>query len=114
MRAQSDRHAVLFMNCYALRQIFVTITVCRLTPTRFFGYTHNLCLFSDGNRQKLLDVGLVQAVLSSLDAYGDEPGGLELEDLMIAKTSIGFLLNASMKNGKFHCRIPLVLWIYAS
>ncbi|KAG9126173.1 hypothetical protein FRC07_004580 [Ceratobasidium sp. 392] len=50
------------------------------------------------NRQKLLDVGLVQSVLSALDAYGKESLELDLEDLKVAKTSVGFLLNASMKN----------------
>ena len=114
MLAQSDPPAVLSMNCYALRRTFVTTMVCLFTPARSSSSTHNLCAFSDGNRQRLLNVGLVEAVLSSLDAYGNEPVGLELEDLMIAKTSIGFLLNASMKNGMFYHPNKPALCIYAS
>jgi hypothetical protein len=35
-----------------------------------------------------------------LNAYSQEGLNLELQDLMVAKTAIGFLLNASMKNSK--------------
>lgn len=108
MPVQSGLRAVLFMNCYVLRRTFVMTTVCLFVSAHYLSATDDLRTFSDGNRQKLLDAGLVQAVLSSLDAYGDEPSGLELEDLMVAKTSIGFLLNASMKNGKFYFLIWLV------
>ncbi|KAB5594115.1 hypothetical protein CTheo_2452 [Ceratobasidium theobromae] len=65
----------------------------------------NLCNDNDGNRQRLLDVGLIQLVLATLDTYGQGEPDLELEDLMVAKTAIGFLLNASMKNNTMRTKL---------
>ncbi|KAG8684963.1 hypothetical protein FRC08_013383, partial [Ceratobasidium sp. 394] len=70
----------------------------RSTAYELLRVAANLCNDHDGNRQRLLDVGLVQLVLSALDAYGQESLELELDDLKVAKTSVGFLLNTSMKN----------------
>ncbi|KEP53304.1 hypothetical protein V565_033000, partial [Rhizoctonia solani 123E] len=53
----------------------------------------NLCNDNDANRQRLLDVGVVQHLLPMLSAYSQEGIELELEDLKVAKTSLGFLLN---------------------
>ncbi|CAE6465396.1 unnamed protein product [Rhizoctonia solani] len=58
----------------------------------------NLCNDNDANRQRLLDVGLIQHLLPMLSAYSQEGLELELEDLKVTKTSLGFLLNVSMKN----------------
>ncbi|KAG8733429.1 hypothetical protein FRC11_006316 [Ceratobasidium sp. 423] len=58
----------------------------------------NLCNDNDANRQRLLDAGLLQLVLPTLEAYSQEGLELELEDLKLTKISLGFLLNASMKN----------------
>ncbi|CAE6490110.1 unnamed protein product [Rhizoctonia solani] len=58
----------------------------------------NLCNDNDANRQRLLDVGLIQLLLPTLGAYSQEGIELELEDLKLTKTSLGFLLNVSMKN----------------
>ncbi|CAE6412998.1 unnamed protein product [Rhizoctonia solani] len=58
----------------------------------------NLCNDNDANRQRLMDVGLIQLLLPMLGAYSQEGLELELEDLKVTKTSLGFLLNVSMKN----------------
>ncbi|QRW00062.1 hypothetical protein RhiJN_28080 [Ceratobasidium sp. AG-Ba] len=70
----------------------------RCTAYELLRVAANLCNDHDGNRQKLLDVGLVKAVLSALDTYDQQSNELDLDDLKVAKTSVGFLLNASMKN----------------
>ncbi|CAE7083088.1 unnamed protein product [Rhizoctonia solani] len=58
----------------------------------------NLCNDNDANRQRLLDAGLLQLLLPMLDAYSQGGLELELEDLKVTKTSLGLLLNISMKN----------------
>ncbi|KAG8744125.1 hypothetical protein FRC12_014869 [Ceratobasidium sp. 428] len=76
----------------------------RSTAYELLRVAANLCNDHDGNRQKLLDVGLVQSVLSALDAYGQESLELDLEDIKVAKTSVGFLLNATMKNDSMRAK----------
>ncbi|KAF8744176.1 small GTPase mediated signal transduction, partial [Rhizoctonia solani] len=49
----------------------------------------NLCNDNDPNRQRLLDVGLLQLLLPMLSAYSQEGIELELEDLKVTKTSLG-------------------------
>ncbi|CAE6510070.1 unnamed protein product [Rhizoctonia solani] len=65
----------------------------------------NLCNDNDANRQRLLDVGLLQLVLPMLEAYSQEGSELELEDLKLTKISLGFLLNASMKNDTLRAKL---------
>ncbi|KAJ1309709.1 hypothetical protein OPQ81_006474 [Rhizoctonia solani] len=65
----------------------------------------NLCNDNDANRQRLLDVGLIQLVLPTLSAYSEEGVELDLEDLRLTKTSIGFLLNVSMKNDTVRAKL---------
>ncbi|CCO33297.1 hypothetical protein BN14_07371 [Rhizoctonia solani AG-1 IB] len=65
----------------------------------------NLCNDNDPNRQRLLDTGLFQLLFPMLSAYSQEGIELELEDLKVTKTSLGFLLNASMKNDALRAKL---------
>ncbi|CAE6421699.1 unnamed protein product [Rhizoctonia solani] len=65
----------------------------------------NLCNDNDENRQRLLDIGLFQLLFPMLSAYSQEGIELELEDLKVTKTSLGFLLNASMKNDTVRAKL---------
>ncbi|KAG8862014.1 hypothetical protein FRB96_002457 [Tulasnella sp. 330] len=76
----------------------------------------NLCMDHDGNRQRLLEVGYTESVLSILEAYWEGVSGSSeteasastatLNDLKLVKTAVGVLLNASM--GYEPVRISLV------
>ncbi|KAG8998705.1 hypothetical protein FRB94_005966 [Tulasnella sp. JGI-2019a] len=66
----------------------------------------NLCMDHDDNRQRLLDAGYTDSVLSLLKAYsmdvskvsetGTAAANATLNDLKLVKTAVGALLNASM------------------
>ncbi|PCH38246.1 hypothetical protein WOLCODRAFT_130785 [Wolfiporia cocos MD-104 SS10] len=63
----------------------------------------NLCMDHDENRSHLLEAGFPQTVVTMLEGYAENvrsddtsPLPLPIPDLKVVKTSIGFLLNASI------------------
>lgn len=72
-----------------------------------FSYEYICC--ADENRRHLLNAGFVDAVVQILENYTllSPPGAsgplpLSIPDLKVVKTSIGFLLNASIGFGQSH------------
>jgi len=68
----------------------------------YFSLTHRRLKrqTSDGNRQRLLDAGIIKPLLSLLQGYARGTDALRtILHLRVAKTLIGVLLNLSMGYG---------------